>query len=172
MRRTPILLQVMMMVALWAVPAGAANDFYDRDALAEILTLDEQAPLADAEEELAMAEEDLSDAEAVRDTAQGELDSANVVLAEAEADLVLANEALVAAEGAKTLADAAVVVSEAAVTDAEADVAAAQEALANATTPEEEQAGRGADDADRRGHEHGVAQVVGPVPGNGRRQGQ
>ena len=49
---------------LLALPAAAAK-FDDRQALIEILVLDEQAPLADAEETLEMAEEDLAAAELV-----------------------------------------------------------------------------------------------------------
>lgn len=111
MRLMPIL-YCTLALGLLAVPAAGTNDFYDRDALAALLTLDEQAPLADAEEELDRVT-------GLRDEAQMALD---------------------AAEAEQMAADAAVMASMQRVMDADQAVSDAETALAMATTPEEVEA--------------------------------
>jgi predicted nucleic acid-binding Zn-ribbon protein len=124
-------------VLLLALPAVAAR-FDDRDALTEILVMDEQAPLADAEETLATAEEDLAAAEAL-------LSEAQELLAAEQAELIAAEEAAAAADEAVTSAETILAEAETAlqqgiddgvpeqqVADLEQAVTDAEEALAMA----------------------------------------
>jgi hypothetical protein len=84
---------LLLLSACLSFTTATANDFDDRDDLTEKLTLDEQAPLADAEEELAEAQDELDAANEVLDAANEELDEAN-------AEATAANEALAAADEA------------------------------------------------------------------------
>jgi chromosome segregation ATPase len=125
--RTPSIPLAALALVLFAAPVAAA-DFHDRDALAATLTLDEQAPLADAEESLAVAESALADAEVIRDAAQVELDAANQVLSDAQATLDTANMDLGDARTALMDAEAAAAASAAAESQALMDLTTAQAA--------------------------------------------
>jgi multidrug resistance efflux pump len=86
-----------------ALPAWSA-DFSDRDLLEDVLTLDEQASLADAEESAAEAEAELADALAELAAAQDQLDAASMDLADAQAELMDAQAA--ASDAADAVAQA------------------------------------------------------------------
>jgi hypothetical protein len=85
----PLLAVPLLALAMPAV----ATDFDDRDLLKEILTLDEQAPLADAEEDLAKADELLGSAEMLRDAAKDDYDAAAATAMELDGLAVEAEEA-------------------------------------------------------------------------------
>jgi len=138
MRLVPILYSILAL-GLLTVPAGA-NDFNDRDALATLLTLDEQAPLADAEEELDRVTVLRDDALEVRDARQLDFDTADAALTKAKEDVVKATGDLETAKDDQMKADQAVMDSKQAVMDAEQLVKDAQDLLDAAMTPEEEAA--------------------------------
>lgn len=83
-RAVRVVLSLAMGAGLAVASSAAAADFSDRDLLIETLSLDEQAPLAAAQEELGEAASDLAAAEAA--------------LAEAEAAVPPDPEAIAAAE--------------------------------------------------------------------------
>jgi hypothetical protein len=113
----------------FAMTAVAANNFDDRDALTTKLTLDELAPLADAEEELAGAEEELATAEVLQDQSQALLDSAEEDLGAAEEELSGAEAEVVVAEGALAAADEALAVADDAEAAAQVELDSAELAL-------------------------------------------
>jgi len=83
-------LTIAMGAGLAAAPSAGATDFSDRDLLTETLTLDEQAPLAEAQAELDLAESEL--------IAARELESSTAMAAEGTAEaLRLAKDELDAA---------------------------------------------------------------------------
>jgi hypothetical protein len=83
-------LTIAMGAGLAAAPSAGATDFSDRDLLTETLTLDEVEPLAEAQEELDVAESELRDAR--------ELEESTAAIAEGTAEaLRLAQEELDAA---------------------------------------------------------------------------
>jgi hypothetical protein len=106
---------LVLSACLSLATTSIANDFDDRDSLTVKLTLDEQAPLADAEEELAEAQDEL-------DAANELLDAAGEELEQAEAEAMAAAEALAAA-------DEALLEANDAVTAAQSDLDAANEEL-------------------------------------------
>jgi len=118
---------VVVPILALSAPVMAA-DFDDRDRLAEILTLDEQAPLADAEESLAEYAGNLDEAKSelatVQDAyeglagaaaaAQQRADEAGDALAAAIEDGVMGEELAALEQGAISALDAAVAAADAA----------------------------------------------------------
>jgi len=80
-------LMIGMGAGLAAAPSAGATDFSDRELLTETLTLDEQEPLAEAQAELAVAEEALLAARELEATTASAAASAAEALATAEQEL-------------------------------------------------------------------------------------
>jgi len=87
-------LTIAMGAGLAAAPSAGATDFSDRDLLTETLTLDEQAPLAEAQAELAVAEEALLAAREAETATGSAAATAAADLLAAEAELQAALSAL------------------------------------------------------------------------------
>jgi hypothetical protein len=116
-------LTIAVGAGLAVAPSAGATDFSDRDLLIETLTLDEQEPLAEAQAELAVAEDELAGARDLEKetadaaaTAAGELLAAEQELQEALAedpqdpDRVMAAQAdlLIKSEASRLANEAAV----------------------------------------------------------------
>lgn len=108
-----------------AASEGEGPKFLDRELLFETLTKDEEAPLAEAQEDLASAEAVLAAAEVERDAAQVELEAALADLATAESDLAATEAELADAQQAVDDAQAVFDEKQGAVDAAQADVEAA-----------------------------------------------
>jgi len=83
-------LRVVLSIAMGAglASGAAATDFSDRDLLIETLSLDEQAPLADAAADLAAAESALATAEAALAAAEAAVPPDPAAIAAAQAEVV------------------------------------------------------------------------------------
>jgi hypothetical protein len=117
---------------LLAAAEDGGSPFLDSELLAETLTLDEQAPLAEAVEELEQAEQVLADEEAERDEAMMERDDAQTAV---DAATTARDDAQTAVDTATTARDDAQTAVDAATTardDAQTAVNDAQTALADA----------------------------------------
>jgi hypothetical protein len=135
-----IALSIAVLFAAAFVSDANAADFSDRDLLVDTFSLDEQAPLAEAEAELAVATEELAGAQEEFDAAEDAFTEASDALAVAVADYEAAKEvvensaaptedelaAMATAEAAVTAAEDAVAVAEAELDAAAVELAAKQ----------------------------------------------